>query len=141
MWEFIDKTEQLPGDLRMRIRCIVIWHWIGDARMQQHRGWRCACIASTCHTIFPNLHFFCVLSSPNYVVSGMQVVHLDLLAVHSRMNRLVMLRPIVADSDMSLLMRSFRLLLPTAVALPCCSWPSDPRHCHAYAASSSILGH
>ena len=28
------KMERLPGDFRMRIRCNVIWHWIGDARMQ-----------------------------------------------------------------------------------------------------------
>ena len=140
MQDVIHKTERLPGDLRMRIRCIVIWYWIGDARMQRNCGWRCACIASTCHTIFPILHLFCKSSSPNYVVVGMQVVHLDLVAVRSRTNRMVILRG-TSQTSMSLLMRSFRLLLPTAVTLPCCSWLSDPRHCHAYAASTSISGH
>ena len=68
------------------------WYWTGDARLQRHRGWRCACIASTCHTKFPIPHLFCKSSCPNYVVVGMQVVHLDLVAVSSRTDRVVMLR-------------------------------------------------
>ena len=37
-------------------------------------------------------HLFCKSSCPNYVVVGMQVVHLDLVAVSSRTDRMVMLK-------------------------------------------------
>ena len=71
--EIIHETERLPGDFRTRIRCNVIWHWIGDARMQQHRGWRRAYIASTCRTNlpYPILHLCCISSPPNRVDIGM----------------------------------------------------------------------
>ncbi len=70
------------------------------------------------------------------------VVRLDLLVVHFRTNRLVMLRRGgTSQASMSDVMRSFRPLLPRAVTLPCCSWPSDQRPCYAYAASNSISGH
>ena len=70
MGEVIRKTGRLPGDCRARI--FLTWQSIGDARMQQHGGWRCACTSSTCHTIFPLLHLFCISYFPNDVVVGMQ---------------------------------------------------------------------
>ena len=69
------------------------------------------------------------------------LLRLDLLVVRFRPYRLVMhTRGGTSRTSVSILMRSFRLLLPAAVTLLSCSWPSVQRHCCAYAASNSTLG-